>query len=396
MKSGATRTLAPVVLLSGIAVLAWYLHGQPGGRDLSFSLLAGAAFGIVLQRGRFCFLCNFRDFVEKRDPRGLLAIVVALAAGVAFYHAVMMAWVPVPQPGRLPPNAHIGPVGPVLAFAALAFGIGMAISGSCLSAHLYRLGEGSPSSPFALIGAGIGFFIGFLTWNPLFTLAIYASPAIWLPHRLGYTGTLLVSLALIAVIGLLLLRFSGNPEPAAPSRYDLRGTAGKLFVDRWPPVTTGLLVAIISAIAYLRVAPLGVTAELGSIVRTAGSASGLLPDTLHGLDLLRGCATVVKQTLLSANGVFVLGLVIASFAAALAGGQFQPRRPTNRDVGKGLAGGILMGWGAMTGLGCTVGVLLSGIHAGAVSGWVFLIFCALGAWIGMTVSRRLGKAAPAA
>jgi ABC-type xylose transport system permease subunit len=50
----------------------------------------------------------------------------------------------------------------------------------------------------------------------------------------------------------------------------------------------------------------------------------------------------------------------------------------------------------MTGLGCTVGVLLSGIHAGAVSGWVFLIFCALGAWIGMTVSRRLGNAAPAA
>src|SRR5690606_38133857 len=126
----------------------------------------------------------------------------------AFYHAVMMAWVPVPQPGRLPPNAHIGPVGPVLAFAALAFGIGMAISGSCLSAHLYRLGEGSPSSPFALIGAGIGFFVGFLTWNPLFTLAIYASPAIWLPQRLGYIGTLLVSLALIAVIGLLLLRFS--------------------------------------------------------------------------------------------------------------------------------------------------------------------------------------------
>jgi hypothetical protein len=42
-----------------------------------------------------------------------------------------------------------------------------------------------------------------------------------------------------------------------------------------------------------------------------------------------------------------------------------------------------MGWGAMTALGCTVGVLLSGIHAGALSGWIFLVFCAFGVWIGL-------------
>src|SRR5690606_36766695 len=165
--------------------------------------LAGAAFGIVLQRGRFCFLCNFRDFVERREARGLISIIVALATGVVLYHAVMMAWVPVPQPGRLPPNAHIGPVGPVLAVAAFAFGIGMPVSGSCLSAHFYRLGEGSPTSPFALIGAGVGFLLGFLSWNPLFTLAVHSSPAIWLPHWLGYAGTVAASLAAIALIAVL-------------------------------------------------------------------------------------------------------------------------------------------------------------------------------------------------
>ena len=44
----------------------------------------------------------------------------------------------------------------------------------------------------------------------------------------------------------------------------------------------------------------------------------------------------------------------------------------------GLAGGMLLGWGAMTGLGCTVGTLLSGIMAGALSGWVFAAFCTAG------------------
>ena len=383
-----SRTALPVALLAGLAVWAWFLQGQSGGRDLAFSLLAGAAFGIVLQRGRFCFLCNFRDFIERREPRGVIAIIVALAAGTVLYHAVMMAWVPAPQPGRLPPNAHIGPVGPVLAVAALVFGLGMAISGSCLSAHFYRLGEGSPTSPFALVGAGLGFLLGFLTWNPLFSLAIYASPAIWLPHQLGYTGTLLASSGLLAVLAFVVLRFASPASMTMETRFDLASVAKKVFVDRWPPVITGVLVAVISAIAFLRVAPLGVTAELGSLVRTAGFSAGLLPDTLHGLDLLRGCATVVKETLLSRNGLFVIGLVLASFAAALAAGQFQPARPTGAQIVKGLSGGILMGWGAMTGLGCTVGVLLSGIHAGALSGWVFLAFCTLGVWLGLFAMRK--------
>lgn len=387
-----SRTALPVLILMGTGLAAWYLHAQQGGRDLSFSLLAGAAFGIVLQRGRFCFLCNFRDFIDRREPRGLLAIIVALAAGVVLYHAIMMAWVPVPQPGRLPPNAHIGPVGPVLAVAAFVFGIGMAISGSCLSAHFYRLGEGSPTSPFALVGAGFGFVVGFLTWNPLFSLAIYASPALWLPQEAGYSGTLLISLALCAALAFAVLRLADPQAPAQADagRYDLAGVGRRVFIERWPPVATGIVVAVISAFAYLRVAPLGVTAELGSIARTLGGSAGLLPDTLHGLDLLRGCATVVKETLLSRNGLFVAGLVVASFAAALAAGQFQPRRPSGRDVARGLVGGVLMGWGAMTGLGCTVGVLLSGIHAGAVSGWVFLVFCTAGVWLGLLAMRRLG------
>lgn len=170
--------------------------------------------------------------------------------------------------------------------------------------------------------------------------------------------------------------------------YDLAGVGKKLFVERWPPVITGVLVAIISGIAFLRVAPLGVTAELGSIMRTTGFSAGLLPDTLHGLDLLRGCATVVKETLLSRNGLFVIGLVVAGFAAAFAAGQFRPARPTGEQIVKGLFGGVLMGWGAMTGLGCTVGVLLSGIHAGALSGWVFLAFCTLGVWLGLLAMKR--------
>jgi uncharacterized membrane protein YedE/YeeE len=389
MTATPVRVVLPVAILAGLALWAWFLSGDPTARNLVFSLIAGAAFGVVLQRSRFCFLCNFRDFIEKRDARGLVSIIVALAVGAVLYHAVMMAWAPVPQPGRLPPNAHIGPVSPFLALAAFVFGIGMAISGSCLSAHFYRLGEGSAASPFALIGAGAGFFLGFLTWNPIYLASVSESPVVWLPHSICYAGTLAVTLLLCAGLLVAVVAYGRRaPVEAAPGE-GLAALGRSVFVERWPAVIGGIAVGVISAVYFFRVAPLGVTAELGSLVRTAGSAYDALPGTLLGLDTLRGCATVVKETLLSANGLFVIGLILGSFASALVAGQFKPTVPTGGQIVKGLTGGVLMGWGAMTGLGCTVGVLLSGIHAGALSGWIFLVFCIGGVWLGLIAMRRI-------
>jgi uncharacterized protein len=58
-------------------------------------------------------------------------------------------------------------------------------------------------------------------------------------------------------------------------------------------------------------------------------------------------------------------------------------------VASDLAGGLLMGWGAMTTLGCTEGVLLSGIHTGALSGWVFLAAAFAGMLAGLPIRRRI-------
>lgn len=353
------------------------------GRSLSFALLCGAAFGVVLQRSRFCFYCNFRDLLEKREPAGVLALLVALAVGAIGYAAIFGAWLPTPAPGRLPPTAHIGPVSVVLAGASFVFGIGMAVSGSCLSAHLYRLGEGSPTSPFALVGAAAGFGLGFLTWNPLFEVATSSAVVVWLPHSLGYTGSLVLTLVLLAGLAVLALLWARPSAPTPALAPSLANITGAIFVRRWPAIVGGVLVGLIGTLYYLRVAPLGVTAELGSLARTAGAANGWIPDTLRGLDTLRGCATVVKQALLSNNGLLVVGLILGSFAAALVAGQFRPALPTGNQIIRGLTGGLLLGWGAMTSLGCTIGVLLSGIHAGALSGWLFFLFCTLGVWTGL-------------
>lgn len=385
-----------VALVGGLAILyfVWTLSGAPETRTLGFSLALGSAFGFVLQRSRFCFFCHTREFVEEGDPRGVLAILLALGIGALGYVIVLGQWMPVPLVERLPPTAHVGPVSAVLAAGAFVFGIGMSISGSCLSAHLYRLGEGSPTAPFALLGAAIGFGLGFLSWNTLYLASIVDAPVVWLPHKLGYAGTLALTFVILASIAWLVLTRAKFVTPARKAEnLSPANIACSFFVARWPAWIGGLLVGVISAVAYLRVSPLGVTAELGSLARTATDKLGLLPATLHGLDTFRGCATAVKTALLSPNGMFVAGMIGASFASALAARQFAPRAPTIDEMLRGLLGGVLMGWGAMVALGCTVGVLLSGIHAGALSGWVFLVFCFGGMIAGLSLRCRLAPAA---
>ena len=361
-------TIAAAIFLALIAGV-WTFDSA----KLAKSLALGAVFGIVLQRSRFCFLCHTRDYISRGDVRGIIAILLALGVGTVGYYIVMTAWLPDAASGRNPPDAHIGPAGLVGAIAAFVFGIGMAISGSCISGHLYRLGEGSATAPFALIGTLAGFGIGFATWNQLYVASIASAPVPWLPAFFGYPGWLALQLIVLAAIAALLswrAKVSATierPETGALA-YGLR----RIFVDRWPAATGGAAVGVIGAVAYFQVQPLGVTAALGSLSRTLLSSGGLLPETLHGLDAFAGCRTTVVSGL-TPNGAFIIGLVLASFAAALIAGQFQPTWPTRSQIVRGLGGGVLLGWGAMTAIGCTVGTLLSGSMAGAASGWIFLV-----------------------
>ncbi|MCA0432172.1 MAG: YeeE/YedE family protein [Proteobacteria bacterium] len=371
--------LAVAAILLGIAYLSSFMLED---RSLTLSLGLGLVTGFVFQRGRFCFYCNLADYLDKRETAGLLSIIIALASGAVLYVLIFSAWLPNPAWPNLPPTAHIGPVGPTLFLAAVVFGAGMALSRSCLSAHFYRLGEGAFSSLFAITGAGLGFIAGFRTWNGLYTWSVFDDPPLWLPHLAGYVPALALTGAALLALAFFIQRNARKTE--ASTRPAPSGLAA-LFTGRWPAAVTGILVGVISAASYLRIAPLGVTAEVGSLARMTGQSLGIVTDTLQGLDTLRGCISALRDTVFSRNGLFVLGLIGGSFSAALASGQFQPQRPTLRKALLNLSGGILLGWGAMTALGCTIGVLLSGIQAGAVSGWIFLA----GSIAGVLILRRV-------
>lgn len=380
---------AGLLVLVALAFGAYALEATPGqGSKAALSLLLGVALGIVFQRGRFCFFCILRDFIQYRNSSGLFAILAALAVGGIGYAVIFGAFLPNPFTGRLPPDAHIGPVSWVLVVAGVAFGIGMSLSGACISGHLYRLGEGYTRAPFALFGSIIGFGLGFFTWQSVYLGAIFHAPVAWLPASFGYGGALVIQLAVLGLLGFILLRYL----PASPSReeetWTMKRIWDKVFNQRWNPLVTGGLVGAIGVIAYFRVEPLGVTSQLGSIARTTLDNAGWLAGRLNGLDTFAGCATAVVQTI-TENGWLIGGLVLGSFAVVLIAGRFQLSKLTISGGATALLGGVLMGWGAMLALGCTVGTLLSGISAFAVSGWVFAAAVFLGVWLG--IKLRLNR-----
>lgn len=382
--------LIGLLVLIGLVVGAYALHDTPGqGARASLSLLFGVALGVIFQRGRFCFFCILRDFIEQRNSAGMFAILAALAVGAVGYAIVFGAFLPNPFTGRIAPDAHIGPVSWVLVAAGIAFGIGMALSGACISGHLYRLGEGYARAPIALFGALIGFGLGFFTWQSVYLGAIRAAPTAWLPGTFGYGGALAITLALLAVAAIFLLRYLPAAPAREPETLTLRGIWDKLIHQRWNPLVTGGLVGAIGTLAYFRVEPLGVTSQLGSLSRTVLDSQGLLAERLNGLDTFAGCATQVVQTI-TENGWLIGGLAAGSFAVVMLANRFKLSALTVRNSFTALLGGVLMGWGAMLALGCTVGTLLSGISAFAVAGWVFAFAVFAGVWVGIKLKLHQG------
>jgi uncharacterized protein len=346
---------------------------------------------LLLERGRFCFFCIFRDGIEDRNTTPLISVFTAIAVGALGYAIVFGQFLPDTTTDRLPPAAHIGPVSWPLALAAFIFGIGMTLSGACISGHLYRLGQGYLRAIPALLGTLIGFGIAFLTWNWLYLYAIADAPTIWLPHLFGYAGSLLITFIVLISLLIAAIKWGKNSEPitkGSTSTPSLSKSLKYLVFERWNPIATGALVGVIGMIAYLRVEPLGVTRQISTTARTFMENRSIGDETLLGLDRMAGCIAVVSEAITN-NGWIVIGIILTSFAAAFAGGRFKIDRPTPRNATTALLGGIFLGWGSMTSLGCTIGVLLSGTQAFALSGWVFFAFLFLGVVTG--IKLRLHK-----
>ncbi len=383
-RADSIRTSIAAVIIVGLLLLSQILESsQTYGSPAATSLLIGTALGITFERGRFCIFCIFRDSINQNRNYGLISIFTALAVGSIGYTVIFGLFLPTPDGEQLPPSAHIGPVSVALVLGAFAFGIGMALAGACISGQFFRLTQGYIRAIPGLIGVVIGFILSFNTWNFLYRNSIENSPRIWLPNYFGYAGSLAISLVVIGGLIFWLLK-KADPEESehhGGRSMDWREIRDNLIKKRWSPWVTGTIVGIVGIAAYLRIEPLGTTRQLNSIAQSIGNRYDLYPE-LVGLEGLSGCIGAAVEVITN-NGWLVIGFFIAALAASISGNRFKYQPLTTRGTLSSLAGGTLLGWGSFTSLGCTIGNLLSGTQAFALSGWTFFLFSFIGAWVGI-------------
>jgi uncharacterized membrane protein YedE/YeeE len=372
--------------------------------DTQFSMywIFGLGFGFVLQRGRFCFASAFRDLFLLGHGRNMKGVLVGLAIGSIGFGLVMSRQVPMTFLGILPPSANVLPLGIHTALGGLLFGVGMVLAGGCVSGSVYRMGEGYVASWAAFAGLMGGLLASAYTWNWWWDHVISTSPRYWLPTWLGHPGALVVTLLALATvyIGVLALehragmivprtpRVEGPPESVGA---ELRSVGRRVFVDGWGAITAGAVLGGLNVLLFTAQEPWGFTGEVSRWAVSAASLVNLGPPPFEGIANLPGCVFVPADGTFFNHMLFlVVGMWFGSFAGALGAGEFKVRVPKQRiRYVQSAGGGVLMGYGAGLGMGCTIGAFFSAIPSLAVNGWVFALFLGGGAWIGTQLIQRI-------
>ena len=366
--------------------------------------VAGVAFGAISQRSRFCFVAGFRDLFLMRQGRMMRGIIAGLAVGSIGFAMIMATVVPNPGSGVIPADAHILPLGIATVLGGLLFGFGMVLSGGCVSGSLYRMGEGYLGSWVAIGGVLLGLYALNRTWNWWWDNQISTDRISWLPTDLTYTGTILVTLALFglafyAVSWWERRGFRGtavtipvvSAAPAErPPGTTLSGLARRVFRDEWTPLVGGVALAAVNIVLFIRYRPLGVVGELSRWTSDLSATLGAGVGELQGISDIPGCVPrFVEGSWFSDAFMLNVGIIAGAFTAALLAREFRPRVPRGpRRYVQSLAGGLVMGYGAGLGLGCTLGAFFSAIPSLALNGWIYAAALAVGAYWGTAFIRR--------
>ncbi len=322
----------------------------------------GVLFGIIAEFSRYCARAALAEWAPgserseasaKGYPRSkqyLAAVLVALAGTQALF---------VSQNIDLAQSIYWSvPIRPAALIAGgLLFGAGMVLAGGCVSRLLVLAASGNGRSIVTLLITGIA---GYATLR-----GILSYPRIWLesawsletaPAQLYEAGAV-SSLSVAAGIAFVLIGLLGLLVVRSGSKGLLTGAAvGLVVVAGW--AVTGIVGA--DEFEPTQLASLSFVAPAG--------------ETIQYLMIFTGDTIRFSVALLG-------GVLVGAFASALVGRRLRLTGFTaENSLARYLAGGLLMGFGGVTALGCSVGQGLSGISTASLSSIIAVLAIAAGGY----------------
>ena len=330
-------------------------------------------FGAVANKTNFCTMGAISDVVNMehwgRMRMWLLTIAVAMIGANLLYYFGLI---------DLSKSVYQRPVLPWLSLllGGALFGVGMTIAAGCANKNLVRVGGGSLRSVVVLTVLAISAYMTlkglFGQWRVSFLDPVSVDLSQWgfsdqgLPQVLSrLTGlpdktALLITLSVVG-LGLLAFVFKDKRFRSNPSHVFGALVLGLLVVAAW--YLTGHL-------GHGEDPETLETVYFATNTRTLESLSFVAPVAFNLEMLMLWTDKSLRMTFGIASAI---GVVLGSFAYAISTRQFRWEGfASMEDLRTQLVGAVLMGFGGVTAMGCTIGQGLSGISTLAIGSFLAL------------------------
>lgn len=192
------KSQLPIALVATAIVIGFGFYLNQYNSKMVVYLLFGLAFGVVLQRARFCFTASMRDPWITGSTSITRAVLVACSLATIGFAGIKYA--AFTSGSEIPGMGNVGQISLALALGAVLFGIGMVIAGGCASGTLMRVGEGFTMQMISLVFFVIGSLWGAHDMGWWRAVVIKDAPAVFLPDVFGWLGALLVQFLIIVLL----------------------------------------------------------------------------------------------------------------------------------------------------------------------------------------------------
>jgi uncharacterized protein len=344
----------------------------------------GVILGFIASKTNFCTMGAVSDIVNMGSWGRMRAWFLAIA--VAIIGTNLLAYTGFIN---LSNTIYTGSSFPILIFlvGGLTFGVGMTLASGCGNKTLVRIGGGNLKSLVVFVFMGFAAIatlkgiLGAFRVNYLSpaALTIQLEPNQTLPALIGKmigmeTSTALMTVTVVIALALLIFVFMS-----------------KSFRAEMDNILAGVVIGVVVVAAWYITGHMGYAENpdtmemtyMGTASHLAESMSFVAPSayTLEFLGYWTDTSNVLTFSVASAWGV-----VIGSFIHAKVSGSFRWEYFTSaQDMAYHIIGALLMGFGGITAMGCTIGQGITGVSTLALGSFVTLISIIAGSAITMKI-----------
>ncbi|PCJ89154.1 MAG: hypothetical protein COA52_12495 [Hyphomicrobiales bacterium] len=335
------------------------------------ALVLGILFGVIAEISRYCLRAAVAEWASEtntEEPKSRVRtaqVAFAILAALAGTQA-LQAFGIVDLSESIYWSVAIRPL--PLIIGGLLFGIGMVLAGGCVSRLLVLAASGNVRAFLTLVITGITAYAtlrGILALPRIELENLVASDLA--PAELFDGNASLLPLFAAIIAGLAL--------------FALLTTRGR-----------GLTAAIVPGVAV------GLLVVLGWVITGVVGYDDFDPTQLTSLSFVSPIAESIQYLMIYTGDTIrfsialVGGVISGAFVSSVVFGRFKFRGFTSEiSVLRYIAGGLLMGFGGVTALGCTVGQGIAGLSTAAPSSMIALAAIVLGGYAAMKFQLIAGR-----